>query len=146
MAIGEDEQGWARQNSDFFDNESGYGFLQLSKPQTIGVALADSPAGQLAWTNEKRRGKADTGGDIESVWTKDDLITAATLYWVTNTGATSARYYKEALLNPWQRSHDRYPVVEAPTALSAFPSDVLLMPHNWSKEYYNLQQYRVHDK
>lgn len=143
---GEDEQGWAQQNSDFFDKESGYGFLQLSKPQTIGVALADSPAGQLAWINEKRRGWADTGGDIESVWTKDDLITAATLYWVTNTGATSARYYKEALLNPWQRSHDRYPVVEAPTALSVFPADVLLMPHNWSKKYYNLQQYRVHDK
>ena len=80
------------------------------------------------------------------MWTKDDLITAATLYWVTNTGATSARYYKEALLNPWQRSHDRYPVVEAPTALSVFPADVLLMPHNWSKKYYNLQQYRVHDK
>lgn len=143
---GTGEETWVQRNRDFFQKESGYGYLHLSKPQTLAAALNDSPCGQLAWIIEKRRTWADTGGDIESVWTKDDLCTAATIYWCTETAGTSARFYKEVLLNPWQPSHSRFPVVEAPTALGIFPGDVLLMPKKWSEKYYNLQQYRVHRK
>ena len=49
-------------------------------------------------------------------------------------------------MDPWRPSHSRFPVVEAPTALGVFPADVLLMPKRWSERYYNLQQYRVHDR
>ncbi len=141
---GEGEENWVQKNVGFFAKESGYGFLQLSKPQTLAAALVDSPSGQLAWIAEKRRTWADTHGDIESVWTKDDLVTAATIYWTTATAGTAARFYKEVLLNPWKPSHNRFPVVEAPTALGVFPADVLLMPKKWSEKYYNLKQYRVH--
>jgi len=133
-----------QKNVGFFAKESGYGYLQLSKPQTLAAALVDSPSGQLAWIAEKRRTWADTHGNIESVWSKDDLVTAATIYWTTATAGTAARFYKEVLLNPWKPSHNRFPVVEAPTALGVFPADVLLMPKKWSEKYYNLKQYRVH--
>jgi pimeloyl-ACP methyl ester carboxylesterase len=142
---GQDEQGWVEQNARFV-RESGYSHVQRSAPQTIGAALADSPSGQLAWIAEKRLSWADTGRDITSVWTKEDLITAATIYWVTNTGASSARYYKETMANPWKPSHRRFPVVEAPTALGVFPADIQLMPRRWSEKYHNLQQYRVHNR
>ena len=49
-------------------------------------------------------------------------------------------------MNPWRPTHDRFPVVEAPTALGVYLSDVILMPKRWSEKYYNLQQYRVHEK
>lgn len=140
------EETWVARNGDFFARESGYGYLHLSKPQTLAAALNDSPAGQMAWIIEKRRTWADTHGAIESVWDKDHLCATTTLYWATQTGGTSARFYKEVLMNPWRPSHSRFPVVEAPTALGVFPADVLLMPKRWSERYYNLQQYRVHDR
>ena len=140
------EETWVARNGDFFARESGYGYLHLSKPQTLAAALNDSPAGQMAWIIEKRRTWADTHGAIESVWDKDHLCATTTLYWATQTGGTSARFYKEVLMDPWRPSHSRFPVVEAPTALGVFPADVLLMPKRWSERYYNLQQYRVHDR
>ena len=143
---GEGEEDWVATNLDFFAKESGYGYIQLSKPQTLATALNDSPAGQMAWIIEKRRTWADTGGDIESVWGKDHLCATTTIYWATQTSGSSARYYKEVLMNPWRPSHDRFPVVEAPTALGVYLSDVILMPKKWSEKYYNLQQYRVHEK
>lgn len=139
----EDEKGWHEHNWTFFDRESGYGYIQLSKPQTIAVAMNDSPAGLFAWLAEKRRTWADTGGDIESRFTRDDLCNTATIYWVTETYGTAARYYKEVLHNPWTPSHDRFPVVEAPTACSVFTHDVLLMPRRWAEKYYNLKRWRV---
>lgn len=138
-----EEAGWYEQNRRFFDKESGYGYIQLTKPQTIAVAMNDSPAGVFAWLIEKRRTWADTNGDIESRFTKDHLCTTATLYWVTETYGTSARFYKEVLHNPWKPEHDRFPVVEAPTACSVFTHDVLLMPHKWAEKYYNLKRWRV---
>ncbi|MGE0860480.1 MAG: epoxide hydrolase family protein [Gammaproteobacteria bacterium] len=143
---GPDEDGWVARNEAFFAKESGYGYLQLSKPQTLAASLNDSPAGQLAWIIEKRRTWADTHSDLESVWDRDHLCATATLYWATQTGGSSARFYKEALLNPWRPSFLRFPMVEAPTALGVYPADVLLMPKRWSERYYNLKQYRVHPR
>ena len=143
---GEGEDNWVATNRDFFAKESGYGYQQLSKPQTLACALNDSPAGQMAWIIEKRRTWAQTNGDIESVWDKDHLCATTTIYWATQTSGTSARFYKEVLMNPWRPSHNRFPVVEAPTALGVYLSDVLLMPRRWSEAYHNLQQYRVHER
>jgi pimeloyl-ACP methyl ester carboxylesterase len=142
--FGPDEAGWFKQNVDFFNKESGYGYIQLTKPQTLGVALNDSPAGLFAYIIEKRRTWADTHGDIESRFSKDHLCATATIYWVTETITTAARFYKECIHNPWKASHSRWPQVEAPTALGVFTADVLLSPRSWSEKYYNLQQYRVH--
>ncbi len=75
---------------------SGYYELHSTKPQTLAVSLSDSPAGLLSWIIEKWHGWSDHGGDVETVYTKDDLLTNVMLYWVTNTGPSSIRMYYEA--------------------------------------------------
>jgi hypothetical protein len=85
---------------------------------TLAHGLSDSPAGLLAWLLERWNAWSDNGGNVESVFTKDDLLTHATIYWVNNSIATSMRYYANANRYPWTRAHDRTPVVEAPVGLT----------------------------
>jgi microsomal epoxide hydrolase len=92
--------------------------VQVLDPQTLANALNDSPAGLLSWLVERRRAWGDTRGDVESRFPREHLITTTMLYWLTGSFGTSARYYAEAAHNPWKPSHDRMPVVEAPTAFS----------------------------
>jgi hypothetical protein len=76
---------------------------------TLAHGLSDSPAGLLAWLLERWNAWSDNGGDLESVFTKDDLLTHATIYWVNNSIATSMRYYANANRYPWVPAHDRNP-------------------------------------
>lgn len=146
-----DEKGWYERGKLFVQKESGYGEIQLTKPQTLAALVADSPAAQLAWITEKRYfwGLAErgTGTDaFERVWSKEDLVTTAAVYFLTNTGGTSSRYYWECRGNPWVPSHDRFPVVGAPTAVSIYPGEIYKPPLTWTEKYFNLQQYRVHNE
>ncbi len=63
---------------------------------TLAHGLSDSPAGLLAWLLERWNGWSDNGDDVESVFTRDDLLTHATIYWVDNSIATSMRYFANA--------------------------------------------------
>jgi len=85
---------------------------------TLAYGLSDSPAGMLAWILERWTNWSDNDGNVENVFTKDDLLTHATMYWVTNTIGTSMRAYANANRYPWQPSHDRCPSVEAPTGIT----------------------------
>jgi pimeloyl-ACP methyl ester carboxylesterase len=140
---GPDEKGWYEKNLNFFNAESGYSALQTTKPQTLTYALNDSPVGLCAWILEKRRTWSDCEGNVEKRFTKDDLLTTMTLYWVTQSFGTSARYYYEALHNPWQPAHNRTPVIEAPTGAAVFLKEVILMPRRWAERYYNLKRWTV---
>jgi pimeloyl-ACP methyl ester carboxylesterase len=108
-------------------------------PQTQAYGLHDSPIAQLAWMTEIRRAWSDCGGDIESRFTKDELITQTAIYWLTETYVTAARYYAEAARNPWKSLDGEMPVVKAPTGLSLFPHEVFVMPKSWDERYYNLK-------
>jgi pimeloyl-ACP methyl ester carboxylesterase len=121
--------------------EVGYFMLQRTKPQTPAVGLNDSPAGLLAWIVEKRRSWADTHGDVEMRFTKDELIDTVMLYWVTESYNTSARYYYEAMHNPWKPEHDRMPVVEAPVGIPVLPAELTVPTRKWAERYYNLQRW-----
>ena len=103
----------------------GYQEIQSTKPQTLGHALSDSPVGLASWIVEKWYGWADHDGDLEKVFTKDQLLTNVMIYWVTNSGASSARIYHEGrhmggVLNPtpFTRPDAR---VTVPTGCGAFP-------------------------
>jgi len=85
-------------------------------PTTLGYGLADSPAGMLAWILERWANWCD--GDLETVFTMDDLLTHATIYWAGNAIDTSIRTYANNNRYPWTPSHDRWPVVEAPTGIT----------------------------
>ncbi|MGW4407885.1 epoxide hydrolase family protein [Nonomuraea sp. NPDC004702] len=87
-------------------------------PSTLGHGLADSPAGMLAWILERWTKWSDNHGDVENVFTKDDLLTHATIFWAGNTIDSSIRTYANNNRYPWTPSHDRWPVVEAPTGIT----------------------------
>ncbi len=136
-----EEADWYERNLNFFAKESGYSAIQSTKPQTLAFALNDSPAGLCSWILEKRRTWSDCGGDVESRFSKDDLLTTMSIYWFTQTYGTSARYYYECVHNPWKPAHDRIPVVEAPTGIGVFLEEVILFPCQWAERYYNLQHW-----
>lgn len=139
-----DEDCIARNLEKFFATESAYSALQSTKPQTIAAALDDSPVGLLSWILEKLRAWSDCHGDVETRFSKDDLLTTVMIYWVTRSYGTSARYYYEAAHHPWEPVHDRLPVVEAPTAISDLPAEFARAPRRWMQRYYNLKQLRRH--
>jgi microsomal epoxide hydrolase len=77
------------------EQEGAFTALQNSKPQTLSYGLNDSPVGLLAWIIEKFHGWSDINGQLESVFTKDELLTNVMIYWVTQTAGSSARFYYE---------------------------------------------------
>ncbi|HTJ32305.1 MAG TPA: epoxide hydrolase [Dactylosporangium sp.] len=87
-------------------------------PHTLAYGLHDSPAGMLSWILERWAAWSDNGGDVETVFSKDDLLTHATIYWVTGTIGTSMRTYANNNRYPWTPSHERTPAVEAPTGIT----------------------------
>jgi pimeloyl-ACP methyl ester carboxylesterase len=141
--FGPEEAGWERKNMDFMNRGSGYMKIQMTKPQTIAFAMNDSPVGLAAWLVEKRRAWSDCGGDVEAVFSKDDLLTTVMIYWLTETYVSAARHYYEPQRTPYPKAHDRLPVVEAPTGVIQFTGDVLLGPRKWAEKFYNLHRWRV---
>lgn len=119
-----DQAAMARMMS-FGKNRSGYAAIQGSRPQTLGYALADSPAGQLAWIIDRFWDWAYHDGDLEKAIPADRLLDFATVYWLTNTGASSARMF-------WE-SFDKDPMLptDVPTGCSVFPTDAWL-PRAWA--------------
>ncbi len=141
-----EEQAWGAKFAQFMAQGSGYMQIQRTRPQTIGFAMHDSPVGLAAWLIEKRRAWSDCGGDVEAVFSKDDLIDTAMLYWLTDTYVSSARHYYEARPERLAPCHDRQPAIEAPTALLQFEGDVWLQPRKWAERYYNLKRWNVAEK
>ena len=121
--------------SALFANEQGYSAIQGTKPQTVGYALNDSPAGLAAWIVEKFHGWSDHAGDVESAFTKDEMLTNITLYWVTGTATSSGRIYYESRTTPSTR-----PVgyIDVPTAAAVFPEEILFTPRKWAEAGYNI--------
>jgi pimeloyl-ACP methyl ester carboxylesterase len=130
----------------FAEQQIGYQAIQRTKPQTPAFALNDSPVGLAAWLVEKRYHWADVREGLEAVFSKDDLLNTAMIYWLTETYVTSARYYYEARPGNAGPVHNRLPVVEAPVAVLQFLEDVKPMPRKWAERYYNLKRWNLADK
>ena len=141
-----EEREWGAKFAKFMAEGNGYMQIQRTRPQTIGFAMHDSPVGLASWLIEKRRGWSDCNGNVEEVFSKDDLITTVMLYWLTDTYVSSARHYYETKAEQLVPCHDRQPPIEAPTALLQFKNDVWLQPRKWAERYYNLKRWNVAEK
>jgi hypothetical protein len=146
--IGWDEAEFAPEEARFVErmrqvrgSESAHFVVQSTKPQSLAIGLNDSPIGLLAWLVDKRRNWSDCGGDVERRFTRDELLDTVMLYWGTQSFHTSARYYYEGAHLPWRPSHDRWPVVEAPTGLAILPAELTFAPRKAAERYYNLQRW-----
>jgi pimeloyl-ACP methyl ester carboxylesterase len=138
------EQKWVAEFAAFQAGETGYQQIQGTKPQTLGYGLTDSPAGLCAWIVEKFRTWSDCGGNLESVYTKDELLANVTLYWVTKTINSSMRLYYETMKSG--RVGVTQGRVEVPTALAIFPKEIYKPPRSWAEKGYNVKQYTVFEK
>ena len=127
-----------QERNKYMENERAYQQIQATKPQTLGFALNDSPAGLAAWIVEKFHGWCDCDGDIEKRFTKDELLTNITLYWVTGTAPSSVRiYYENRVAGPNGAK------VTVPTACAQFPKEILAPPRKALEAQYNLTRYTL---
>lgn len=108
-------------------HEAGYSTQQGTRPQTLGYALADSPVGQLAWITEKFHAWTDWREHPEDAVDRDTVIDATMIYWLTNSGASSARLYWESLGG----ALGTFPEVALPTAFSQFPRELFKVSERW---------------
>jgi epoxide hydrolase len=136
--MSEDEQKAAEERTRFQAQETGYSNVQGTKPMSLGIAQSDSPAGIAAWIVEKFRTWSDCGGDLESVYTKDQLLTNLMFYWAPNSSASSARIYFES-----QRDPDafRYVKPETPIGVAVFPGEPWRVPRSWAEPRFNIKRW-----
>ena len=116
----------------FATSGSGFRAIMGTRPQTIGYSLADSPVGLAAWCYEKFAEWTDTDGEPERALTKDEMLDDITLYWLTNTAASSARLY-------WENNARKTKIggeVSIPAAVSRFPREIIPLPRSWAERAY----------
>jgi pimeloyl-ACP methyl ester carboxylesterase len=120
----------------WWDIEGGYSHEQGTKPQTLSYGLNDSPVGLAAWIIEKFRAWSDCDGDVESIFTRDELLTNVMIYWVTQTIHSSARLYYESRLQPLSLSPSHR--VEPPVAVAVFPKEIAMPPRSLAERGLNV--------
>lgn len=137
------EKTWLQTMQAGLDDKTAYQRIQATRPQTLGVALTDSPVGLAAWIVEKFQAWSDCNGDPASRFSMDLLLDNIMVYWLTGTAGTATWLYRGAVeqkpraLPPGER-------VEVPTAFAAFPTDLApAPPKEWIERAYNLRRHTV---
>ena len=137
--LSEAEKEMLQQRTQWLADEGGYSHIQSTKPQTLSYGLNDSPAGLAAWIVEKYRKWSDCNGDVETRFTKDELLTTITIYWVTQSINSSTRLYYEAFSKPWDLAKDEK--IQVPVGIAAFPSENTVPIREWSERSFNVQHW-----
>jgi len=116
---------------------SAYAQVQGTQPQTLGIALDDSPAGLLAWIVQRFRDWSDCRGELARSFTSDQLLTNVMLYWVTRSFTSSARLYWESMHSGVLRGPLAH--VDVPTGVARFPKEeILRFPRSWVEHRYRV--------
>lgn len=114
--------------------EGAYMHQQSTKPHTLAVGLGDSPAGLAAWILEKLRSWTDCGGDVETVFSRDELLTWIVVYWVSGAIGTSFTPYAESRSRATGRS-------DAPAAFTVFPKDLVNAPREFAEGFFDVRSW-----
>jgi pimeloyl-ACP methyl ester carboxylesterase len=143
-----EEEGWFEKNMEKAVIQASHIAAHTNDPATLAFALNDSPAGLASWIIERRFKFADHRGDIENVFTKEDLCTTVALYWFTQSMGSSFRLYADTLrksdaLFRVELMHDRKPIVQAPTGIAMFPEELFRAPRSAAEKFTNLKQWSV---
>jgi pimeloyl-ACP methyl ester carboxylesterase len=127
-----EEASFIRQRAQWSDEQGAYGHVQRTRPFTVGYALSDSPAGLAAWIVEKFREWADPRSPIPL----DVILTNITIYWATNTIASSMRLYLESARTPLRFERDER--VRVPCGIARFPYEAPFPPRAWIERAYDV--------
>lgn len=113
---------------------AGYAGMMVTRPQTLGYGLADSPVALASFFLDKMNEWTYSGGNAEKSLTKDEILDDISLYWLTNTGTSSAQLY-------WENNANNFNAVDIsiPAAITVFPGEIYRAPKSWAeKSYHNL--------
>jgi pimeloyl-ACP methyl ester carboxylesterase len=125
--------------AEWSSREGAYAAMHATKPQTAAYGLNDSPVGLCAWIIEKFNGWSDNQGNIENVFTKEELLANVTLYWITQTIHSSMRIYNENSKKPMVFAKDE--AVTVPVGFAQFPKELPTPPRAYIEKSFNLQQW-----
>ena len=118
--------------------DGAYAAMHATRPQTIGLALADTPVGFAGWVCEKCRDWSHSNGDIDAVFTKDTLITNVMTYLVNDSVQSAMWMYRGYAEEPINRKR-----IEIPTGFAEFPGEfVTIPPRGAMEEDLNLVHWR----
>ncbi|MCP5082026.1 MAG: epoxide hydrolase [Alphaproteobacteria bacterium] len=139
----DEERAWEAKFAQDQIMQDGYRTQQATRPQTLSYAMMDSPVGIAAWLVEKFNAWSDTkGDDIESVYTKDELLTNIMVYVTTRTFNTASWIYYGRREEGGRVLSDDHKRVEVPTACALFPAEMLAWPpRSYVERLYNVQQW-----
>ena len=115
----------------FFKKYRAYAAMMATRPQTIGYALTDSPAGLAAWIYDYNN------GEPERLLAKDDVLDDITLYWLTNSATSSARlYWESGGRSPTLAAAQKTAEISLPVAITVFPEEIYRAPETWARRAY----------
>jgi microsomal epoxide hydrolase len=125
--------------------ETGYQWIQGTRPQTLAFALTDSPAGLAAWIVEKFRAWSDCDGNVEAVFSRDHLLANISLYWFTGAIGSSFWPYYARMHGPWPIPAGE--TVTVPTGYCEFPREIVRPPRSIAERTFtNLQRWSVMER
>jgi pimeloyl-ACP methyl ester carboxylesterase len=133
------EERFLREKNEWAALEGGYAHMHTTKPQTLAASLNDSPVGLAAWIAEKFRAWSDCEGDVESVFSKDELLTNISLYWHTQCIGTAIQMYWENRLQPMRFAEGQR--VVPPVGFAHFPKEINHPPRSWLERTFNVVQW-----
>jgi microsomal epoxide hydrolase len=137
-AVAPAEGAWLEQNVRLLKDGMGYYAQQSTRPQTLAVALADSPLGLLAWLAEKYLAWSDRDASGASLVSDAAIADQVALYWMTDSIGSSVRLYYDEAHQPAAQSR-----IEVPTAVAVFPRELIRNPRAWVAARCNLVHWSV---
>jgi pimeloyl-ACP methyl ester carboxylesterase len=135
-----------KHNEEWMQKEGAYALIQSTKPQSLAAGLNDSPAGLAAWMIEKFHAWSDCGGNVESRFSKDELLTQIMIYWATQSIGTSFLPYFDyvnASTLTWIKEGIKGWIgsSKVPAAFALFPKDISQPPREWAERFFNVQRW-----
>jgi pimeloyl-ACP methyl ester carboxylesterase len=124
-----------------------YAVMMGTRPQTIGLAITDTPAGLAAWMLGHPGFATWTYSSSDPEKTPDEVLDDISLYWLTNTAASAARIYWENKSNILSATSEKTAEISLPVAITVFPGEVYRAPETWARRAYrNLTYFHEVDK
>ncbi|MDB5848321.1 MAG: hypothetical protein JWP29_2073, partial [Rhodoferax sp.] len=137
------EQQYLKELKHWLGEETGYSQQQGTRPQTLAFALTDSPVGLAAWIVEKMRAWSDCGGDVEFVFSKDEILANVGLYWFTGAiGSSFWPYYARQHAPDWPIPEGH--TVDVPMGYAEFPAEIVRPPQSLAaRTFTDIQRWSV---
>jgi pimeloyl-ACP methyl ester carboxylesterase len=115
---------------------AGYAALMVTRPQTVGYGLTDSPVGLAAFFYDKFTDWTYSGGNAEKALTKDEMLDDISLYWFTNSAVSSAQLYWQNDNNNFNAAEQKTAQIKVPVAITVFPGEIYRAPRSWAERAY----------